>query len=144
MTVSNEAAFQAASAVAFAGWLLLWFAPRRPAVLVLVRFGIVGLLATAYVVLVARHLGAVEGGGFMTLAGVKALLSSDPVILAGWIHYLAFDLVAGLWIAERADRDGIGRLVQLPFLAATLMLGPAGLLAFYALLALRRDARSAA
>lgn len=135
--MSYEVAFQIASTTAFAGWLILWLGPRSRTWLAIVRFGVIGLLAIAYTILVARHLGSVEGGGFMSLAGVKALLSSDPVILAGWIHYLAFDLVAGLWIAERAERDGLSRVVQAPFLAATLMLGPVGLLSFYALLGLR-------
>jgi hypothetical protein len=129
--MSYEMQFQVASSLAFLGWVLLWVAPRSRPVLALIRFGIVGLLAAAYAVLIGLHLGKVDGGGFMSLAQVKALLSSDPVILAGWLHYLAFDLVAGLWIAERADAERWPRLVQLPFLMLTLMLGPIGLLAFY-------------
>jgi hypothetical protein len=138
--VTYEAGFQIASTVAFVGWLLLWFAPRTPAVLDAIRYGIVGLIAAAYAVLVAIHLPQVEGGGFTSLAGVKALMASDGVILAGWLHYLAFDLVAGLWIAGRADAAGLGRGWQLPFLFVTLMLGPVGLLVFYGWLAIRRPA----
>jgi hypothetical protein len=133
-----ETAFQFASTLAFLGWLALAFAPRTTRVMVAIRYGVIGTLAAAYAVLVALYLGRVEGGGFMSLAGIKALLSSDPVILAGWLHYLAFDLVAGSWIAGRADEIGLSRLVQLPFLALTLMLGPVGLLAFYLLLGVRR------
>lgn len=132
-----ETGFQIASSAAFAGWVILWFAPRTPTTLAFLRFGVVGLLAVAYTVLVALYLGRVEGGGFMSLAQVRALLSSDPVILAGWLHYLAFDLVAGLWIAERADQEGLSRPWQIPFLALTLLLGPVGLLAFYGYLAVR-------
>lgn len=142
-TMTWESAFQAASSVAFAGWVVLAAGPRTPVVLGVVRYGVVGLIAAAYAVLVALYLGRVEGGGFMSLAGVKALLSSDPVILADWLHYLAFDLVAGLWIAEKASSIGLSRLAQLPFLFGTLMLGPVGLLAFYGALFVVRRKRSA-
>jgi Domain of unknown function (DUF4281) len=74
----------------------------------------------------------VEGGGYMTLAEVKRLFSSDAVIVAGWLHVIALDLFAGLWIAEQLDAKGIGRLVQTPILLATFMFGPFGLLLAYA------------
>ncbi len=41
---------------------------------------------------------------------------SDPVLLAGWIHYLAFDLFVGLWIAAEADKAGMNRFLQAPIL----------------------------
>lgn len=132
-----ETAFQVASSLAFVGWMLLAAAPRTERVLGIVRYGVVGLICAAYAVLVALYLGRVEGGGFMSLAGVKALLSSDPVILAGWLHYLAFDLVAGLWIAGKADEMGLSRIIQAPFLFLTLMLGPVGLLAFYGVMTVK-------
>ena len=48
----------------------------------------------------------------------------------GWTHYLALDLLAGLWIARDADRLGAGRLLQVPYLLATFMAGPAGVFAW--------------
>ncbi|PPD28257.1 MAG: hypothetical protein CTY20_10805 [Hyphomicrobium sp.] len=135
-----ETAFQAASTLAFVGWVLLAAAPRSARVLGILRYGIVGLICAAYALLVALYLGRVEGGGFMSLAGVKALMSSDPVILAGWLHYLAFDLMAGLWIASKADEMGLSRIAQVPFLFLTLMLGPVGLLAFYGVVAAKSRA----
>lgn len=127
-----ETGFQVASTVALAGWVGLIALPRWAALLTFIRYGIVGLLAGAYAVLVTLYLFRVEGGGFGSLAAVKQLLSSDPVILAGWIHYLAFDLFVGVWIAVRADEQGLSRLAQVPILLATFMLGPLGLLLFYA------------
>jgi hypothetical protein len=56
---------------------------------------------------------------------------SDPVLVAGWIHYLAFDLFVGTWIASEADRLGWNRVVQAPILIATFMFGPIGLLLFF-------------
>jgi hypothetical protein len=55
------------------------------------------------------------------------------VLLAGWIHYLAFDLFVGRWIASEADKMGISRLIQGPILFGTFMFGPLGLLVFHIL-----------
>jgi len=57
---------------------------------------------------------------------------ADGGLVAGWIHYLAFDLFVGLWIATEADKAGISRWLQAPILVATFMFGPIGLLLFFA------------
>lgn len=125
-----DALFGLAGTVAMVGWAALVLLPRRPVVLALVRDGIVTLLAVAYAALVFVFFFRVEGGGFGSLAEVRALFLSDPVLLAGWIHYLAFDLFVGVWIAREADALGMGRLLQVPILAATFLFGPLGLLLF--------------
>ncbi|MEQ8208002.1 MAG: DUF4281 domain-containing protein, partial [Woeseia sp.] len=58
------------------------------------------------------------------------LFLDDNMLLAGWVHYLAFDLFIGAWIAEKADDIGMSRLVQAPILVATFMFGPIGLALF--------------
>jgi hypothetical protein len=69
-------------------------------------------------------------GGFGSIAGIRALFVSDAGVVIGWTHYLAFDLFVGLWMAKDADHKGFSLLVQLPFLLATLVAGPLGLLAW--------------
>lgn len=123
-----DALFGLAGTVAMTGWAALILLPRHRFVTAAVRDGIVVLLSVAYAALVLVHFFRVEGGGFGSLAEVRALFLSDPVLLAGWIHYLAFDLFVGVWIAGRADALGIGRLVQAPILLATFLFGPLGLL----------------
>ena len=59
-----------------------------------------------------------------------AMFRSEGAIVVGWTHYLALDLLAGLWIARDADRLGAGRLLQVPYLLATFMAGPAGVFAW--------------
>ncbi|MDG1952967.1 MAG: ABA4-like family protein, partial [Gammaproteobacteria bacterium] len=76
-----------------------------------------------------------DGGGFGSLASVMILFSDPNLLLAGWIHYLAFDLFVGAWEVRDAQRTGIHHLLVVPCLFATLMAGPAGL-AFYWLLRL--------
>lgn len=113
-------------------WLVLAFAPRNEVVMKFLLYAGVGLLSLAYALIVVPLMtGMIEGGStegsFSELAGVQALLSSDGGATIGWIHYLAFDLFVGLWIARNADRYGFNRIIQIPFLFFTLMLGPLGL-----------------
>lgn len=123
--------FSVASSAAMLGWLVLILAPRRPVVIQALRLGLIGALSLTYAVLIFVYFFRVEGGGFGSIEEVRALFMSDPVLVAGWIHYLAFDLFTGSWIAVEADKRGYNRLLQAPMLIATFMLGPIGLLLFY-------------
>ena len=69
-------------------------------------------------------------GGFGSLAEVMALFTMPEIALAGWIHYLAFDLFVGAWEVRTARREGIAFLLVLPCLVLTFLFGPAGFLAF--------------
>ncbi|PRP92356.1 hypothetical protein ENSA5_49870 [Enhygromyxa salina] len=85
-------------------------------------------LAAIYVTLIAvTFTGPSPGGSFSSLAGVMALFDSEWGTLAGWVHYLCFDLFVARWIMREAPDAGY-RLA--PILVATLMLGPLGLLLF--------------
>lgn len=139
MIVSPSAAFELANMVALAGWVMLAVLPASVTVRALVRYGIVGALALGYLVLIVPQLPALSPQSFMSLGGIKALFGNDWLLVAGWVHYLAFDLVAGLWIAERAVAIKLGRLWLVLILALTLMLGPVGLAVFYVVLARRRS-----
>ncbi|MCM2473921.1 DUF4281 domain-containing protein [Rhizobium sp. CG5] len=126
-----ELLFSVASTAAMAGWLALILLPRWQAVIGLIRFGLIGALSLTYAVLIFVYFFRVAGGGFGSIAEVRALFMSDGVLVAGWIHYLAFDLFVGTWIAVEADRRGYHRLLQALILAATFLFGPIGLLVFY-------------
>lgn len=127
-----DAGFAVAGQAAMAGWLALILLPRWRWLVMALRHGLVGALSLAYAALIFVYFFRVEGGGFDGVAQVRALFQSDPVLLAGWLHYLAFDLFAGIWIAGRADVLGLSRALQAPILLATFMVGPVGLLLFYA------------
>ena len=131
--------FVLTNVVAFACWAMLAFLPRRPIVMASVLFFGVGLLCLVYagmfLVLFGGLADPVRVAGApaaditnYTLPGLRALFMSDGGVVLGWTHYLAFDLFVGQWIARDADNKGFHRLVQLPFLFATLMAGPIGLL----------------
>ncbi len=69
-------------------------------------------------------------GGFDTLANVQLLFTSPWAALAGWVHYLAFDLFVGCWIARQTMNAGLPRWPLVVILPLTFMFGPMGLLAF--------------
>jgi len=129
--MSPDTVFSIASSTAMAGWMLLILAPRWDVLIAFIRLGLIGALSLTYAALVFVYFFRVEGGGFGSIAEVRALFTSDPVLVAGWVHYLAFDLFIGTWIAVEADRRGYNRLLQAPMLVATFMFGPLGLLLFY-------------
>lgn len=68
---------------------------------------------------------------FETLDGITHLFSSKPVLLAGWVHYLAFDLLAGVYIFRNAKETGINHWITTPALLCTFMFGPFGLLLYF-------------
>jgi Domain of unknown function (DUF4281) len=131
--MNYETIFGLANPAASLAWVGMIFLPRWKAFDRIVFFGLIPAFCLAYSSLVLVHFFRVEGGGFGSLADVKSLFSSDPVLLAGWIHYLAFDLFVGRWIASEADKMGISRLIQGPILFGTFMFGPLGLLVFHIL-----------
>lgn len=138
-----EQLFQVANLAALVGWALLAvLAPFRRVWAVAMARWVCAALAGLYVGLLARGLlagpGLPEGAGFSTLAGVAALFSAPGALLGGWVHYLAFDLFVGAWMAEDAPRAGLPHWLLLPCLGLAFVSGPAGLLLYFALRAGRR------
>lgn len=131
--LTPTALFSVANTVAMLGWLLLLIAPRWMVTRRLVLSGALPLgLAVAYAVVIGIHYAGPQGsvGGFSSLAEV-ALLFQDPwALLAGWVHYLCFDLAVGAWSARDAHRRRVPHLLLIPCLLFTFMLGPVGMLLY--------------
>jgi len=136
--------FQIANLAALAAWIALVasvFLPRwRAAVWTATGLGVPLLFAVAYGLLLALHW--TSEGGFGSLAEVQALFQVPGLLLAGWLHYLAFDLFVGTWIARDAAARRVPAGALLPCLALTFLAGPLGLLLYglVRLLGRRRDA----
>lgn len=140
--------FAIANGLALLMWAGLILLPRRPALLAAILYLGVGLLCLTYACEIIGLLsGILPGGGsvadvdFTSIQGVQAFFASDAGATIGWIHYLAFDLFVGLWIARDADDKGFARWVQAPILLATFMAGPLGLIIW--ILLRERRARAA-
>lgn len=137
--LAPERAFGLGGLLAMAGWAALALSPpgRRwtPRVWRLTGWWLPLVLALAYAALIAVHWGP---GGFGSLAEVRTLFERDGLLAAGWIHYLAFDLFVGTWIARDAAARGLPHVLVLPCLLLTFLFGPIGLLLYAAAAALIR------
>jgi hypothetical protein len=122
--------------LAMVGWLGLslglFAKPWLPKITLITRYAIPVVIACAYIWLLSQGWGHAQGG-FSSLADVRLLFSNDSALLAGWIHYLAFDLFVGTYIAEKAVAARLSPFLVLPCLFLTFMFGPAGLLLYYAI-----------
>ena len=123
-------AFSLSNTLALLGWLILILGPRRMPWLTRAgpAMGSPLLLSVSYAALAVPGFFMSEGGGYGTLDQVRALLGADRMLVAGWQHYLAFDLLVGAWCAQRLDGLSVSRLIQAPILLAVFMFGPAGFL----------------
>jgi Domain of unknown function (DUF4281) len=113
--------------VAATGWLLLIGAPRTLDAVRVADRVIPVALAVVYTFLLFFHLPH-TAGGFRTLAAVGQLFANPWLLLAGWIHYLAFDLLVGGWMVRHWH--GRARLLLTACLMSTFLLGPVGLLLY--------------
>jgi hypothetical protein len=116
--------------LALAGWIALAILPGRAWITAGVAAGLVPLLlSVAYAGLIAAFWSGAEGG-FSSLDDVGRLFQTPGLLLAGWLHYLAFDLFVGAWEVRTARAEKIPHLLVLPALALTFLFGPAGFLFF--------------
>jgi hypothetical protein len=127
--INAEKLFSICNASVLPGWALLVFAPRWRWTQRICAITIPALLGCVYTALFISQFGNVLGG-FGSLAAVSSLFKNPEILLAGWIHYLAFDLAIGSWEVRDARRLGIPHFGVIPCLALTFMLGPIGFLLY--------------
>jgi hypothetical protein len=128
--MNPETLFSICNSAVLPGWLLLVFLPRWKWSAGFVSSVLLpGALGLVYLYLAAMYFFRDEGG-FTSLAGVASLFSNPHVLLAGWIHYLAFDLFIGAWEVRDSQRSGVRHVLVVPCLLLTFMLGPIGLVAY--------------
>ena len=141
--MTPDTLFAIVNPLAAVGWILLAARPRQA----WIRRRIVGLgvplaLAATYGILIAAAWSG-SRGGFSNLTAVATLFENRWLLLAGWIHYLCFDLLVGGWEVEDAQARGIPHLAVLPCLLLTFLFGPAGWLLYTAIAAAYRPRRPA-
>ncbi len=124
--------FAICNLVAMLGWTLLIFTPRKHWVSTVLAGRVIPLLlATVYLCLLAAHWGE-SAGGFGSLKEVASLFANPWMLLAGWVHYLAFDLFVGAWEVQDAAKNAVSHLLVIPCLLLTFLFGPIGLLSYFA------------
>lgn len=125
-----EQIFSIANLIAMLSWIILVVAPRWTVTRKIVLSGAIPLLlSAAYLILIVLFFGKAEGG-FDSLANVMKLFTNEWAVLAGWIHYLAFDLLVGIWEVKDSQKRGISHWFVIPCLVLTFLLGPIGFLLY--------------
>lgn len=136
--MTPDTLFQIANPLAMLGWITLALSPLAPRWADRIGgFLIPAILSLLYAGLILGYWWQGQGG-FDSLSNVMALLSNPWMALAGWVHFLAFDLFIGGWITRRARTEGIAHLMILPCLLMTFLFGPIGLILFLSIAATRR------
>ncbi len=121
--------FPVVNLIALLAWVALAVLPRQPWVAKTIAGSVVpAVLAVVYAALIVSNMGG--PGSFSSLDGVALLFSNSWLLLAGWVHYLAFDLLVGAWEVQDARARGVSHLRVLPCLFLTFMFGPAGWLLY--------------
>ena len=138
--MSPQQVFSVVNSLAVVSWIMLAILPGRPWVSKLVTTKLVpGVFAMLYTA-IAVSLFWRSPGGFSSLASLGILFSNPWLLLAGWVHYLAFDLLTGSWELEDSRQRGIPHLIVLPCLLLTFLFGPAGWLLYTIVRSVRRGA----
>jgi|TARA_B110000908_G_scaffold139714_1_gene166514 hypothetical protein len=123
--------FSIASMITMPMWILMIFLSKWKITRFLIDFKIIPLaLAFIYAIYIFQ---AIEIGAMMDFGGLKsvmALFTEENAVLAGWVHYLAFDLLIGMWMLDQNKELRINQVLMAPCLFLTFMLGPIGFLLF--------------
>ncbi|MEM7486077.1 MAG: ABA4-like family protein [Bacteroidota bacterium] len=123
--------FSIANTMAMPMWLLMMVLPKWKVTRFLIDYKVIPiLLSLFYVYYMVSHIQAGGDLDFGNLSAVMSLFTMEMAVMAGWIHYLAFDLLVGMWMLNQNHKLGIHQLLMVPCLFATFMLGPIGFLLF--------------
>jgi hypothetical protein len=127
--------FLTANGIAALCWVALaicLFAPRLQRWIPrLTGLVVPGLFAVVYIACIGKAFAESSAGGFRSIDGVRTLFANDSALVAGWLHYLAFDLFVGTWIVRRGFKEGMNPFLLLVCLPITFLFGPAGFLVYW-------------
>ena len=129
--MSPDSVFQTCSTIAMVGWIVLLIISPFWSGFDKFLIGIViTLFALVYTWLIFLVFNPGDFEKFGSLNGVMDLFTNRTAVTAGWVHYLAFDLLTGIWVKKNAQKYNIHHLILVPCLLFTFMLGPIGLLLY--------------
>jgi hypothetical protein len=141
--VNEELILKVLNVPVLLGWLAMVLAPRSRVTRWVLESDALPLgIGVLYLGLIAPHLPGLLGE-FDTLAHIGAALQRPGMLLAGWIHYLAFDFLVGRVVLADSQRRGISHWLVAPCLLMTFMTGPVGYLAYAAVRLMSRRFRPA-
>ena len=113
-------------------WLFLIFFPNFKITKRIIRSGYLSLFfCLSYMIFCIIAIGSNSPGGFQRLNDLMILFENKSWVLTGWIHYLAFDLLIGIWILHDSIKSNIKHSLIIPSLIFTFLLGPFGFLIYF-------------
>lgn len=122
--------FSLANMIAMPMWLLMIILPKWKVTRFMIDYKVIPiLLSIIYVIYIVQSISA-GGMDFGSLESVMTLFTKEDAVLAGWVHYLAFDLLVGMWIVNQNKTLKINQILIGFCLLGTFMLGPVGFLLF--------------
>lgn len=128
-----EQVFKIVNIVVLPPWFLMMVLPKNPITAQIINSNVFPIgLGVLYVIYVVQSFGKAKGN-FMSLNGLSKLFANKEALLAGWVHYLVFDLFVGAWEWRDTLSNGYPHWILLVSLPFTLMLGPLGLLIYLGL-----------
>ena len=129
--MSPDSVFQICSTIAMVGFIvLLIISPFWSSFDKFLIGVVITLLAIVYAWLIFQVFRPDDFEKFSSLDGVMELFTDKTAVTAGWVHYLALDMLGAIWIKKNAQKHGIHHLILVPCLLVTFMLAPIGLLLY--------------
>ena len=125
--------FDYANLSAMIAWILLIVTHRIPRCVSALQILFPCMMAVLYGLSIVADWGNFSLDSFGSLTGVRAVFLSDEALLAGWVHYLAFDFFVGCWMVQKALPIKYYWVFLIPSLILTFLFGPLGLLLFWVL-----------
>ncbi|MCX2483240.1 ABA4-like family protein [Pedobacter sp. MR2016-24] len=122
--------FSLVSSLAAVQWLLLIILPKWRVTLWLISYPLVPIVLSVIYCIYITGFFSISGGGYGSLQQVRTLFANDSLLLAGWVHYLAFDLLIGFAIIRSSQERNISHWLVIPCLVMTFMFGPVGFLLY--------------
>ena len=107
--------FSIANIMVFPMWILMIVFPKWKATRFLIDFKVIPIvLSLLYAFYIISSI--IEGPSmdFGSLQAVMQLFTVEDAVLGGWLHYLAFDLLVGIWMLNENNTLKIHPMIMAP------------------------------
>ena len=135
--------FSIANIMVFPMWIMMIVLPNWKATRFLINFKVIPIvLSLLYAFYIISSI--IEGPSidFGSLNAVMQLFTVEDAVLGGWLHYLAFDLLVGMWMLDENESLKIHPVIMAPCLIGAFMMGPIGFLLFIGVRAVRESSKN--
>jgi len=123
--MNPDAVFKLCNSIALLAWVVLIVAtPFWKLTNKFLVGTVITLFCLVYAWLIFTNFHTDDFQKFGTLDGVVSLFANKTVVVGGWVHYLAFDLMTGIWITNNAKQHNINHWLITPALIFNFHAGP--------------------